>query len=117
MAAACAEGVTVFRGLGELRVKESDRLETLRAGLQAAGVSARIQGDDLLIEGTSRPRGGVRIDSSLDHRIAMAFLVLGTACAAPIEVTGTATIRTSWPAFGEAMRQLGAAIDTGASAA
>lgn len=117
MAAACAEGVSRFRGLGELRVKESDRLETLRAGLQAAGVSARIEGDDLLIEGTSRPRGGVRIDSSLDHRIAMAFLVLGTACAAPIEVTGTATIRTSWPAFGEAMRQLGAAIDTGASTA
>ena len=117
MAAACADGVSRFRGLGELRVKESDRLEMLRAGLQAAGVTARIDGDDLLINGTPRPRGGVRIDSSLDHRVAMAFLVLGTACAAPIEVTGAATIRTSWPAFGEAMRQLGAAVVTAPEAA
>lgn len=117
MAAACAEGVSRFRGLGELRVKESDRLEALSTGLQAAGVAARIEDDDLLIEGTPCPRGGVKIDSFLDHRIAMAFLVLGTACAEPIEVGGAATIRTSWPAFGAAMRQLGAAIDTEAAAA
>lgn len=116
MAAACAQGVSRFRGLGELRVKESDRLEALRTGLRAAGVAARIEDDDLLIEGTPRPRGGARIDSALDHRIAMAFLVLGTACAEPIEVDGAATIRTSWPGFGAAMRQLGAAIDTGAAA-
>ena len=116
MAAACADGVSRFRGVGELRVKESDRLEALRAGLVAAGVAARIEDDDLLIEGTPQPRGGVRIESSLDHRIAMAFLILGTACAEPIEVGGAGTIRTSWPEFGVAMGRLGAAIDTGTAA-
>ena len=116
MAAACADGVSRFRGVGELRVKESDRLEALRAGLVAAGVAARVDDDDLLIEGTPLPRGGVRIESSLDHRIAMAFLILGTACAEPIEVVGAGTIRTSWPEFGTAMRRLGAAIDTGTAA-
>ncbi len=110
VAAACADGVSRFRGLGELRVKESDRLEALRAGLDAVGVAVRVEGDDLLIEGTPQPRGGVRIGSGLDHRIAMAFLVLGTACAAPVDVEGAATIRSSWPGFGAAMRQLGAAI-------
>ncbi|MXX22047.1 MAG: 3-phosphoshikimate 1-carboxyvinyltransferase, partial [Rhodospirillales bacterium] len=114
--AACADGVSRFRGVGELRVKESDRLEALRSGLVAAGVAARVEDDDLLIEGTPRPRGGVRIEAALDHRIAMAFLILGTACAEPIEVVGAGTIRTSWPEFGAAMRRLGAAIDTGTAA-
>lgn len=113
VAAACAEGVSRFRGLAELRVKESDRLEALRAGLVAAGVNARIDGDDLLVEGTARPRGGTWVDCALDHRIAMAFLVLGTACREPVEVRGAEAIRTSWPDFGAAMRGLGATVEAG----
>ncbi len=112
VAAACADGVSRFRGLDELRVKESNRLEGLRAGLVAAGVAARIEEDDLLIEGASKPPGGARIDAALDHRIAMAFLVFGTAAAEPVEVTGAETIRTSWPGFGAAMQNLGAGIAT-----
>ncbi len=115
VAAACADGVSRFRGLGELRVKESDRLEAVRAGLDAAGVVVRVEADDLLIQGTPRPRGGVRIASGLDHRIAMAFLVLGTACADPVDVEDAATIRSSWPGFGAAMRGLGASIQTEAA--
>ncbi len=113
VAAACAEGVSRFRGLAELRVKESDRLEALRAGLVAVGVNARIESDDLLIEGTARPRGGTCVDCALDHRIAMAFLVLGTASKEPVEVRGVEAIRTSWPDFGAAMQGLGATVETG----
>ncbi len=111
VAAAFADGVSRFRGLHELRVKESDRLEAVRAGLEASGIRADIKGDDLLVEGVERPMGGSRIDAVLDHRIAMAFLVLGMASQEPVEVQETEAVRTSWPKFADAMRSIGADIN------
>ena len=111
VAAAFAEGTTRMHGLGELRVKESDRLAAIADGLRAAGVGAAIEGDTLIVEGcVGRPPGGATIDAAHDHRIAMAFLVLGLACERPIAVVGTETIDTSFPDFAAAMNGLGAAI-------
>ncbi len=111
VAAAFAEGTTRMHGLGELRVKESDRLAAIADGLGAAGVGAAIEGDTLIVEGCAgRPPGGATIDAAHDHRIAMAFLVLGLACERPIAVAGTETIDTSFPGFAAAMNGLGAAI-------
>jgi 3-phosphoshikimate 1-carboxyvinyltransferase len=107
IAAACAEGTSRFRGLHELRVKESDRLATMHEGLLACGVKAEIEGDDLIIHGGSSIRGGVTIDSRHDHRIAMSFLTLGLRSEQPIQVTGCDTITTSFPNFFELMQGLG----------
>jgi 3-phosphoshikimate 1-carboxyvinyltransferase len=109
VAAACARGRTVMRGLGELRVKESDRLEAVAAGLAACGVAVAIDGDDLTVEG-GRPAGGAAIDARLDHRIAMSFLVLGGAARAAVTVRGAETIDTSFPGFAALMNGLGARI-------
>ena len=106
VAAACAEGTSRFRGLHELRVKESDRLTTMHQGLVACGVQAEIEGDDLIITG-GKIAGGVTIDSHHDHRIAMSFLILGLRSEQPIKVTGTDTIATSFPNFFDLMAELG----------
>ncbi|MDE0382667.1 MAG: 3-phosphoshikimate 1-carboxyvinyltransferase [Defluviicoccus sp.] len=111
VAAAFAQGTTRMHGLGELRVKESDRLAAIAGGLQAAGVAPAARGAALIVEGAAgRPPGGVTIDAGHDHRIAMAFLVLGLACERPVRVTGSETIDTSFPGFVAAMNGLGAAI-------
>ena len=111
VAAAFAEGTTRMHGLGELRVKESDRLAAIASGLQAAGIAAAIEGDTLIVEGgPGRPPGGTVVDAGHDHRIAMAFLVLGLACERPIGVRGSETIDTSFPGFVQAMNGLGAEI-------
>ncbi len=112
VAAACARGPSVLRGLGELRVKESDRLQAMESGLRACGVQARVVGDDLHIEGTGGrpPPGGGRIDAGLDHRIAMSFLVLGGLARRPVRVKGAETIHTSFPGFLELMNGLGAEL-------
>ena len=106
-----ARGRTAMRGLGELRVKESDRLAVMAAGLAACGVNVSIEGDDLIVEGGARPQGGVTIDAKLDHRIAMSFLVLGGLAEAPIEVRGAEAIATSFPGFETLMRGIGARIE------
>jgi 3-phosphoshikimate 1-carboxyvinyltransferase len=110
VAAAYAEGVTRMRGLAELRVKESDRLAATAAGLQLAGVEATIDGDDLLVRGQPRVPGGAQIATLMDHRIAMSFLIMGLASAAPIGVDDTAFIATSFPTFLQTMRRLGAEL-------
>jgi 3-phosphoshikimate 1-carboxyvinyltransferase len=79
VAAAFADGVTVMRGLKELRVKESDRLAATAAMLRANGIEAEIEGDDLSVRGRGRPRGGGLVATHMDHRIAMAALVLALA--------------------------------------
>lgn len=118
VAAAFAEGTSVMRGLAELRVKESDRLEAVRAGLLANGVMARIDGDDLIVTGgAGRVAGGGRVETHMDHRIAMAFLVMGLAAAAPVTVDDTAMITTSFPGFEPLMRGLGARFAAPAGAA
>lgn len=108
VAAAFAEGPTRMRGLHELRVKESDRLAAVAAGLAAAGVTHTIEGDDLIVAGDGRAPGGGTVETHMDHRIAMSFLVMGLATAAPMRVDDTAFIATSFPDFVGLMRGLGA---------
>lgn len=111
VAAACASGKTLFRGLGELRVKESDRLSAIADGLGRCGVKVEVSGDDLAIHGSGTPpRGGATIETQLDHRIAMAFLVLGLASEEPVAIDDGSPIQTSFPDFVALMRGLGAAI-------
>jgi 3-phosphoshikimate 1-carboxyvinyltransferase len=112
VAAAFAHGRTVMRGLGELRVKESDRLAAIVDGLRRCGVEARAEGDDLIVDGhQGPPPGGAAILAHDDHRIAMAFLVLGLAAKAPVSVDGAGMIATSFPGFTGLMRSLGARIE------
>ena len=111
IAASCAEGRTVLRGLGELRVKESDRLAAITRGLTACGVAVEQTGDTLAITGAGGPPpGGARIATAGDHRIAMAFLMLGMAARAPVEIDDSQMIGTSFPGFVELMNGLGADI-------
>ena len=108
VAAAFARGTTRLRGLSELRVKESDRLAAVAAGLAACGVSYAIEGDDLIIEGgKGEAIGGGRVLTHLDHRIAMSFLVMGLASRRPVTVDDTAMIATSFPGFVQMMNGLG----------
>ncbi|MGA8691546.1 MAG: 3-phosphoshikimate 1-carboxyvinyltransferase [Methyloceanibacter sp.] len=106
--ASFAVGETQMRGLSELRVKESDRLAATAAGLAACGVEARIEGDDLIVMGKGRAPGGGVIETHMDHRIAMAFLVLGLGSVKPVTVDDTAMIATSFPDFVPLMSKLGA---------
>ena len=108
VAAALAEGPTRMRGLKELRVKESDRLEGTAALLRNNGVAVEIDGDDLIVNGKGSAPGGGLVATHMDHRIAMSALVLGTASAEPVKVDDAAFIATSFPGFTEMMRSLGA---------
>ena len=100
--AARARGTTVLRGLAELRVKESDRVAAIAAGLREIGVHAEEQGDDLSIEGTDRPLAG-RVETRLDHRLAMAFSVLGRSPGADVVPLETVSAETSFPGFADAL--------------
>ncbi|MGD9741215.1 MAG: 3-phosphoshikimate 1-carboxyvinyltransferase [Dongiaceae bacterium] len=114
VAAACAEGRTVMRGLGELRVKESDRLAAIARGLAACGVTVEAGTDSLVVEGAgAAPRGGGTVETALDHRIAMAFLVLGMATEKPVAIDDGGPIETSFPDFVALMNGLGARIAAG----
>jgi 3-phosphoshikimate 1-carboxyvinyltransferase len=108
VAAAFAEGTTVMRGLQELRVKESDRLEATAAMLRVNGVKAEISGDDLIVEGRGHVPGEGLVATHMDHRIAMSALVMGLAADKPVKVDDTAFIATSFPDFIPMMRALGA---------
>ncbi len=108
-AAAHASGRTIMRGLAELRVKESDRLTAIAAGLTACGVRVDVAGDDLIVQGTGKPpAGGARIATQLDHRIAMAFLVFGLGAKQPVAIDDARPIATSFPDFVPLMNRLGA---------
>ena len=108
VAAAFAKGETRMRGLSELRVKESDRLAAVSAGLTAAGVRNRIEGDDLIVDGAGAVRGGGEVATHMDHRIAMSFLVMGLASDKPMTIDDETMIATSFPTFKPAMAALGA---------
>jgi len=110
VACAFADGESVIEGLGELRVKESDRLGAIVAGLAACGVAAVADGDALRIFGKGEVGGGGVIASRGDHRIAMAFLTLGLGARAPVEVDEAEMIDTSFPGFVKAMQVIGANI-------
>jgi 3-phosphoshikimate 1-carboxyvinyltransferase len=108
VAASFAEGTTAMRGLKELRVKESDRLEATAAMLRVNGVKVEITGDDLIVEGRGHVPGGGLVATHMDHRIAMSALVMGLASDKPVKVDDTAFIATSFPDFIPMMRSLGA---------
>jgi 3-phosphoshikimate 1-carboxyvinyltransferase len=111
VAAAGATGITRMRGLKELRVKESDRLAATAALLSENGIRVEIEGDDLIVHGTGGgiPGGGLVL-THMDHRIAMAALVLGVIAEQPVRVDDASFIDTSFPGFAALMRQLGCAI-------
>lgn len=112
VAAAYAHGVTRMEGLAELKVKESDRLGMMAAGLAASGVQVSVEGDTLSVTGSgSAPPGGATVATAMDHRIAMSFLVLGMGSATPIAIDDGRFIDTSFPGFVALMNGLGAAID------
>ena len=107
VAASFASGETRMRGLSELRVKESDRLAAIAAGLKANGVDCAIEGDDLIVRGGAVKGGGL-VETHLDHRIAMSFLVMGLASERPVRVDDETMIATSFPSFRKLMEGLGA---------
>jgi 3-phosphoshikimate 1-carboxyvinyltransferase len=110
VAASFAQGRTAMRGLEELRVKESDRLEAVARGLAANGVRHDIEGDGLIVEGGSVPGGGI-VTTHMDHRIAMSFLTMGLASQKPVMVDDVAMIATSFPDYQDLMRGLGAVME------
>ena len=117
VAASFAEGRTLMRGLEELRVKESDRLSAVAAGLAANGVRYAETADSLTVEGAGPGgvEGGGTVATHMDHRIAMSFLVMGLASRAPITVDDGSMIATSFPNFTTLMHALGADISAQAS--
>ena len=111
IAAAFAEGDTMMEGIGELRLKESDRIAALAAGLKANGVAVDESAESLLVHGAASVAGGGTVAAGLDHRIAMSFLVLGLATDEPVTVEGAETIATSFPDFRASLSALGAKFE------
>ncbi len=105
--AAFADGETRMDGLAELKVKESDRLAATAAGLVANGIQAKVDGDSLIVAGSASPRGGGRVVTHMDHRIAMAFLILGLASDRPVTVDDVTFVATSFPEFRGLVEGLG----------
>ncbi|RCS24986.1 3-phosphoshikimate 1-carboxyvinyltransferase [Phyllobacterium salinisoli] len=114
VAAAFAEGDTVMEGLDELRVKESDRLSAVASGLKANGVDCTEGEASLVVRGKpgGLGLGGGTVETHLDHRIAMSFLVMGFVTEKPVTIDDSAMIATSFPEFMDLMAGLGARIET-----
>ena len=108
IAASFAEGVTRMCGLKELRVEESDRLDATAVMLRNNGVEVEIDGDDLIVRGRGRAAGGGLVVTHMDHRIAMAALVMGLASDRPVKIDDASFIATSFPNFTPMMTGLGA---------
>jgi 3-phosphoshikimate 1-carboxyvinyltransferase len=107
VAASCAAGTTRLTGLEELRVKESDRLLMMYQGLKACGVDCEMEEASLTIHGKSKsPEGGATIETALDHRIAMSFLVLGLAAEQPVQIDDINPVNTSFPGFADLINSL-----------
>ncbi|NBB52886.1 3-phosphoshikimate 1-carboxyvinyltransferase, partial [Rhizobium sp. CRIBSB] len=107
--AAFAEGQTVMRGIGEMRVKESDRIALMAAGLQACGVAVEEEPEGFIVTGGGVP-GGATVTTHGDHRIAMSHLILGLAAEAAVTVDEPGMIATSFPGFVEMMQGLNAEV-------
>ena len=111
-AAACASGKSRFRGLGELRYKESDRLAKIYEFLTLSGIESGIEGDDLWIQGSpGQIRGGVELNPGLDHRLAMAFAILGLRSESPIRIKNPQVVRSSFPQFWTELDSLSQSLD------
>jgi 3-phosphoshikimate 1-carboxyvinyltransferase len=112
--AAFAEGPTVMRGVEELRHKETDRITAVATGLRACGVEVEEEMDGLIVHGRARPpRGGAVVETHGDHRLAMAFAVLGLGAEAAVTVDRAEMVGTSFPGFAEMMQGLGADLSAG----
>jgi 3-phosphoshikimate 1-carboxyvinyltransferase len=109
IAAAAASGTTSFSGLAELRVKESDRIAAMAAGLRALGVRVDETPDGAVVHG-GKFEGGM-VDSRGDHRIAMSFAVAGSVARAPVTIRDVATVDTSFPGFAALMQSIGLSIE------
>jgi 3-phosphoshikimate 1-carboxyvinyltransferase len=109
IAAACAEGETVLTGARELRVKESDRIAVMAAGLKRLGIAAQETPDGIVIQGGTLTGGDV--DSHGDHRIAMAFAMSALAASGPVTIRDCKNVATSFPDFVELARQAGLSIE------
>ncbi|MBV0912732.1 3-phosphoshikimate 1-carboxyvinyltransferase [Anianabacter salinae] len=112
--AALSQGKTVMRGVKELRVKESDRIDAMARGLEACGVRIEEDEDTLIVHGMGPGGvpGGANCATHLDHRIAMSFLCLGLASQRPVSVDDAGPITTSFPVFEPLMTALGAVFET-----
>ena len=111
VAASLTNGISIFRGLSELKVKESDRLLGIYNFLSKNGVEAKIDSNNLIINGSSEgPKGGGLVETNLDHRIAMSSIILGMVSDESIRIDDIETIKTSFPNFIELMKKLGARI-------
>ena len=111
--AAFADGVTVMRGVGEMRVKESDRISLMVEGLRACGIQVEEEPEGFIVTGAGQGgavRGGGLVHTAHDHRIAMSHLVLGLAAEQPVSVDEPGMIATSFPGFVEMMNGLGGRI-------
>jgi 3-phosphoshikimate 1-carboxyvinyltransferase len=111
VAAAFAEGNTTFDGIGELRVKESDRIASVVAGLTANSVTVEEGPESIVVHGGAKVRGGGTVATHLDHRIAMSFLILGLAAEEPVTIDDSGPIATSFPEFRGLMTGLGARFE------
>ena len=111
VAASLTNGISIFRGLSELKVKESNRLLGIYNFLSKNGIEAKIDSDNLIINGSSGgPKGGGLVETNLDHRIAMSSIILGMVSDESIRIDDIETIKTSFPNFIELMKKLGARI-------
>ena len=111
VAASLTNGISIFRGLSELKVKESDRLSGIYNFLSKNGIGAKIDSNNLIINGSSEgPKGGGLVETNLDHRIAMSSIILGMVSDEPVIIDDIDTIKTSFPNFIELMKKLGARI-------
>ena len=106
-----ARGTTVFHEVGELRVKESNRLELIAANLRAVGVKAEVQNNDLHVEGTDKPPRG-NVETAKDHRLAMAFAVLGTVSGAKVQLSEKKSVAISYPGFFRDLKRIRADVQT-----
>tara|TARA_Y100000590_G_scaffold470732_1_gene668948 strand:+ start:11741 stop:13084 length:1344 start_codon:yes stop_codon:yes gene_type:complete len=107
VAAAFAEGETIFYGLSELRVKESDRFDAIINLLTMSGVKCKSDGDDLIIYGERLVKGGGKIESNLDHRVVMSAMIMGMATEQPIIIDNLEPISTSFPDFLRFYKEIG----------
>ena len=111
VAASLTNGISIFRGLSELKVKESDRLLGIYNFLSKNGIEAKIDSNNLIINGSIKgPKGGGLVETNLDHRIAMSSIILGMVSDESIKIDDIETIKTSFPNFIELMKKLGARI-------
>ena len=110
--AALAEGETEMKGIGELKVKESDRIFSMAKGLRDCGVNVFFGDDYMTVKGTREVRGGQLINTFSDHRIAMSFMCLGQVTQKPIEISESASVGTSFPGFVEKFKEIGANLSS-----